>query len=124
VRFEGSAIRYHKMFSPNGTNVNFIEKRGPNDIAIRTYERGVEDETLACGTGIVASALVFAAIENREGPVSVLARGGDELQVAFERTQDQFRNVTLTGPAIFVFEGTIDLSSFRSSEAKSINRGE
>jgi diaminopimelate epimerase len=109
VRREGAAIRHHKMFSPNGTNVNFIEKRGPNKIAIRTYERGVEDETLACGTGIVASALLFAATEDCEGPVTVLARGGDELQVGFEKTRHQFRNVTLTGPAEFVFEGTIDI---------------
>jgi diaminopimelate epimerase len=109
VQSVGAAIRHHKMFSPNGTNVNFIEKRGLNKIAIRTYERGVEDETLACGTGIVASALIFAANENSKGPVTVLARGGDELQVGFEKTQDQFVNVTLTGPAEFVFEGTIDL---------------
>jgi len=109
VRRDGAAIRYHKMFSPNGTNVNFIEKRGSNKIAIRTYERGVEDETLACGTGIVASALIFADSENCEGPITVLARGGDELQVGFEKTQHQFRNVTLTGPAEFVFEGTIDV---------------
>jgi diaminopimelate epimerase len=109
VQRDGAAIRYHKMFSPNGTNVNFVEKRGPNKIAIRTYERGVEDETLACGTGIVASALIFAASEDCEGPVSVLARGGDELQVGFEKTQHQFRNVTLTGPAQFVFAGEIEI---------------
>ena len=109
VRNDGAAIRNHKMFSPNGANVNFIEKRGANKIAIRTYERGVEDETLACGTGIVASALVFAATEDCEGSVTVLARGGDELQVDFEKTRDQFRNVTLTGPAEFVFEGTIEI---------------
>ena len=109
VQREGAAIRNHKMFSPNGTNVNFIEKRGPNKIAIRTYERGVEDETLACGTGIVASALIFAANEDCEGPVTVLARGGNELLVTFERTLNQFRNVTLTGPAEFVFEGTIEI---------------
>ena len=109
VRGDGAAIRNHKMFSPNGANVNFIEKRGANKIAIRTYERGVEDETLACGTGIVASALIFAATEHCEGPVTVLARGGDELQVGFAKTRDQFRNVTLTGPAEFVFEGTIEI---------------
>ena len=109
VRRDGAAIRYHKLFSPNGTNVNFVEKRGPNKIAIRTYERGVEDETLACGTGVVASALIFAASEDCEGPISVLARGGDELQVGFEKTQHQFRNVTLTGPAQFVFEGEIEI---------------
>jgi len=109
VRREGAAVRRHQMFSPNGTNVNFIEKRGPNKIAIRTYERGVEDETLACGTGIVASALIFAASENCKGPVTVLARGGDELQVGFEKVEEGFRNVTLTGPAEFVFEGTIQI---------------
>src|SRR5215813_10174556 len=109
VRREGAAIRYHKMFSPNGTNVNFVEKRGANKIAIRTYERGVEDETLACGTGIVASALIFAASEDCKAPVTVLARGGDELQVGFERIDGGFRNVTLTGPAEFVFEGTIEI---------------
>jgi len=109
VRREGAAIRHHKMFSPNGTNVNFIEKRGPNKIAIRTYERGVEDETLACGTGIVASALIFAASEKSSSPITVLARGGDELQVGFEKVPGSFRNVTLTGPAEFVFEGTIEI---------------
>jgi diaminopimelate epimerase len=109
VRREGAAIRHHKMFSPIGANVNFIEKRGPNKIAIRTYERGVEDETLACGTGIVASALIFAASEKSSSPVTVLARGGDELQVGFEEAEGSFRNVTLTGPAEFVFEGTIEI---------------
>lgn len=109
VRAEGSAIRHHEMFSASGTNVNFIEKRGPKKIAVRTYERGVEDETLACGTGVVASALIFAAIENVEAPIVVMARGGDELKVGFEKTGNQFRNVTLTGPAEFVFEGTVEI---------------
>jgi diaminopimelate epimerase len=89
--------------------VNFIEKRGSKKIAIRTYERGVEDETLACGTGIVASALIFAATENTNGPITVIARGGDELQVGFEKIGNQFRDVTLTGPAEFVFEGTVEI---------------
>jgi diaminopimelate epimerase len=109
VRRDGAAIRQHKMFSPNGTNVNFIEKRGPNKIAIRTYERGVENETLACGTGIVASALIFAASEKSSSPITVLAWGGDELEVGFEKVEGDFRNVTLTGPAEFVFEGTIEI---------------
>src|SRR6478752_2247987 len=109
VRRDGATIRHHKMFSPNGANVNFIEKRGPNKIAIRTYERGVEDETLACGTGIVASALIFAANEKSSSPIAVIARGGDELEVGFEKSGDRFRNVTLTGPAEFVFEGTIEI---------------
>jgi diaminopimelate epimerase len=109
VSREGSAIRYHEMFSPKGANVNFIEKRGADQIAVRTYERGVEDETLACGTGVVASALVFAVTENVKGPITVIARGGDELCVGFDRVDKQFRNVTLTGPAEFVFEGTIEI---------------
>jgi len=109
VTREGSAIRYHEMFSPKGANVNFIEKRGADKIAVRTYERGVEDETLACGTGVVASALVFAVTENVKGPITVIARGGDELRVGFDRIDKQFRNVTLTGPAEFVFEGAIEI---------------
>jgi diaminopimelate epimerase len=106
---EGSAIRYHEMFSPKGANVNFIEKRGADKIAVRTYERGVENETLACGTGVVASALVFAATEKVKGPITVLVWGGDELKVGFEKSGQQFRSVTLTGPAEFVFEGTIEI---------------
>jgi diaminopimelate epimerase len=109
VSRDGSAIRHHEMFSPKGANVNFIEKRGADKIAVRTYERGVEDETLACGTGVVASALIFAATENLNGPINVIARGGDELRVGFEKTDMQFRDVTLTGPAEFVFEGTIEI---------------
>jgi len=109
VRGLGAAIRQHEMFAPKGANVNFIKKRGPKQIAIRTYERGVEDETLACGTGVVASALIFSMLKQIDGPIGVLVRGGNELQVGFEKMGDQFRNVTLTGPADFVFEGTIDV---------------
>lgn len=111
VSREGSAIRHHEAFSPQGANVNFVEKRGANKIAVRTYERGVEDETLACGTGVVASALVFAVTENAKAPIGVITRGGNELQVGFKKTGTQFENVTLTGPAEFVFEGTIELDS-------------
>ena len=109
VHGEGLRIRHHKMFSPKGANVNFIRKLGPKKIAVRTYERGVEDETLACGTGVVASALIFATLENTNGPITVIARGGDELHVGFEKSDNRFRNVTLTGPADFVFDGTIDV---------------
>jgi diaminopimelate epimerase len=109
VRGRGASIRQHEMFSPKGANANFLEKRGRQSISIRTYERGVEDETLACGTGVVASALIFAATEKSGGPVNVLVRGGSELTVDFERDGQRFRNVTLTGPAEFVFEGTIEV---------------
>ena len=109
VRKRGEALRRHAKFSPAGANVNFIEKRGPKKISIRTYERGVEDETLACGTGVVASALIFAATEKVDGPISVTVRSGSELAVDFNRAGHKFTNVTLTGPAEFAFEGTIEI---------------
>ena len=109
VNSRGAAIRQHEMFSPKGANVNFLEKRGANKVAIRTYERGVENETLACGTGVVASALIFAITEKAEAPIGVLVRGGSELSVGFTKNGDQLCNVTLTGPAEFVFEGTIEV---------------
>jgi diaminopimelate epimerase len=109
VRKRGEALRRHREFSPAGANVNFIEKRGPKKISIRTYERGVEDETLACGTGVVASALIFAATENVDGPISITVRSGSELSVDFKRAGDEFTNVTLTGPAEFAFEGEIEI---------------
>jgi len=109
VRGVGSAVRHHKLFAPKGANANFLKRRGPRQISIRTYERGVENETLACGTGVVASALVFAATEGVDGPIGVIVRGGNELKVGFDKTGEDFKNVTLTGPADFVFEGTIEL---------------
>ena len=101
----GAAIRYHEAFAPRGTNANFMSPCGGDTIAIRTYERGVEAETLACGTGVVASALVFHSLTGTPGPIRVRVRGGDTLEVGFERDGNGYRNVTLTGPADFVFEG-------------------
>jgi diaminopimelate epimerase len=109
VRSLGSAIRHHPMFAPRGANANFSEQRDARSIAIRTYERGVEDETLACGTGVVASALIFAATAKVAGPINVLVRGGDTLQVDFSRDGERFTGVTLTGPADFVFDGEIEI---------------
>jgi len=109
VRKRGEALRRHEKFSPAGANVNFIEKAGPQKILVRTYERGVEDETLACGTGVVASALIFAASEKVDGPIGVTVRSGSELSVDFKRAGDRFTNVTLTGPAEFAFEGEIEI---------------
>jgi diaminopimelate epimerase len=105
----GRSVRQHELFAPKGANVNFLSRRDDNAIAIRTYERGVEAETLACGTGVVASALIFAAMDDLAGPIRVLVRGGDELTVDFEKDGDQFTKVTLTGPADFAFDGTIEL---------------
>lgn len=105
----GAALRHHHHFQPRGTNANFVRQIGPQNLVIRTYERGVEAETLACGTGVVASALTLAALTDTPSPVRVLVKGGDTLTVDFERTADGFKNVILTGPADFVFEGDIAL---------------
>jgi len=107
VHHLGAALRHHHHFQPRGTNVNFVRQLGPQDLAIRTYERGVEAETLACGTGVVASALTIAALTGAESPVRVLVKGGDTLTVDFLRAGDGFSHVVLTGPADFVFEGDI-----------------
>jgi diaminopimelate epimerase len=82
----------------------------PEGIAIRTYERGVEGETLACGTGMVACALVHHELTDAGSPVKVKVKGGDTLEIGFEKTADGYRNVTLTGPADLVFEGEVQLA--------------
>ncbi len=104
---EGAATRYHEAFAPKGTNANFVQVESPGHLAIRTYERGVEGETLACGTGVVASALAHAKTHDVSSPVQVRVRGGDTLQVTFQSVDSDFRSVTLTGPADFVFQGRI-----------------
>lgn len=106
----GAAIRYHEGFAPAGTNANFATVLSPGHIAIRTYERGVEDETLACGTGMVACALMHHLLDGAPSPIKVDVKGGDTLEIGFEKTgETTFTNVTLTGPADFVFEGDIEI---------------
>lgn len=110
VHRHGAAIRHHERFSPNGTNVNFATVLEPGHIAIRTYERGVEDETLACGTGMVACALMHHLLHGAASPIKVDVAGGDTLEIGFEREGErEFRRVTLTGPADFIFEGDIEI---------------
>lgn len=109
VREWGAALRYHAEFQPKGTNANFL-KVTPEGITIRTYERGVEDETLACGTGMVSCALVYHLLAGAASPVKVKVKGGDTLEIAFDKNPDgTFSNVTLTGPADIVFEGEIKM---------------
>ena len=106
----GRALREHDYFAPAGTNANFVKLLAPDHIAIRTYEHGVEDETLACGTGMVACALIHNLLTGAESPVKVDVEGGDTLSIGFEKTGDtSFTNVTLTGPADFVYEGEIEI---------------
>jgi diaminopimelate epimerase len=105
VRRFGAGLRYHPHFAPKGTNANFVQKVGPQSIAIRTYERGVEDETLACGTGMVACAIIFHELTGAASPVAVKVRGGETLEIGFRQDGAVYREVTLTGPADFVFDG-------------------
>jgi len=108
VADQGRAIRYHARFSPEGTNANFMTKVGPNRLALRTYERGVEDETLACGTGAMASALLAAIRGMVDSPVTVETRGGEELIIHFEREGDSFGKVWLEGNTTIVYEGRLN----------------
>lgn len=105
----GREIRWHSVFAPRGTNVNFAQVLGPSHIRVRTYERGVEGETLSCGTGVTASALVAAALHGFGSPVQVRVQSGDTLEVAFRKAGQEFREVQLTGPAEFVFQGMIGI---------------
>ncbi|TSA56265.1 diaminopimelate epimerase [bacterium] len=102
----GKSIRYHSMFAPEGTNVNIVRIENASSVSIRTYERGVEAETLACGTGSVACAIIFSLVKNIKSPVKVFAKGG-ELRIYFERKDNKFYNVFLEGEAREVFSGEI-----------------
>lgn len=101
----GRALRNHKRFSPRGTNVDFVEPLSRDSFKIRTYERGVEDETLACGTGTVASALIFALKSAAGNKIKARTRGGEILTVYFIRTKGGFDNVWLEGRASVVYQG-------------------
>lgn len=105
----GAELRHHSHFAPRGTNVNFVQVLGPGSIRVRTYERGVEGETLACGTGVTASALITARLHGFASPVAVRVQGGDLLEVGFAPAGDAFNDVRLTGPAVFTFDGRIEL---------------
>jgi diaminopimelate epimerase len=109
VQTLGPEIRRHTYFAPKGTNVNFVQRLGPNRIRVRTFERGVEGETLACGTGVTASALIAARLHGFTSPVKVQVQGGDELGVSFKDADGEFAEVKLSGPAEFVFEGSIEV---------------
>ena len=106
---EGHEIRYSKDFAEEGINVNFVEQTDEDKIIVRTYERGVENETLSCGTGVTASALVFAHNERGFNRIEVTTLGG-HLAVEFEKVGDEtFNDIWLCGPAEFVFKGEIEI---------------
>jgi diaminopimelate epimerase len=103
----GREIRRHPAFAPAGTNVNFVRRRTDGAVAIRTYERGVEDETLACGTGSIAGALVMARAHGLASPVSMVTRSGGVLTIHFQRDGDGFDDVHLEGDARLVYTGVL-----------------
>lgn len=109
VREEGREIRYSKPFAQEGINVNFVENLDDHTIYVRTYERGVEDETFSCGTGVTAAALIAFHNEIGFNQVDVQTLGG-KLSVEYERNDDAtYQNIWLCGPAEFVFKGEIDV---------------
>jgi len=104
----GREIRVHSQLQPEGANVNFYAPQGRSSIALRTYERGVEAETMACGTGAVASAIVAFLDARLTSPIAVSVRSGETLIVGFDFARDSFTNVTLQGSAHILFNGTVN----------------
>ncbi len=104
---KGSKIRYSEEYKPNGTNVNYVEELGGNRIKVRTYERGVEDETYSCGTGVVASSIA-TFVKNKQAKLFDVDVKGGKLQVHFDGDDKTgFYNIWLIGPATMVFKGRI-----------------
>jgi diaminopimelate epimerase len=110
VKHVGHFIRNSREFLKEGINVNFVESLGADEIFVRTYERGVEDETLSCGTGVTASALVSAHNDNGFNRVEVITPGG-KLSVEFDKLdENRFENIWLNGPADLVYKGEMDIT--------------
>jgi diaminopimelate epimerase len=112
VKTEGASIRYSNLYGTSGSNVNFVEQISESEFTIRTYERGVEDETLSCGTGATAVAIAMHATGKTTFNEIIINVQGGKLKVSFEKMGNNYNNVHLTGPATFVFEGTINTELF------------
>ena len=110
----GRLIRYHPKFAPDGTNANFVAVDNNGTILIRTYERGVEDETLACGTGNVAAALILAHERGLSSPVMLTTRSGGKLTVHFDAQAGRFQDVFLEGDARVIYRGDLWEEAWRS----------
>ena len=109
VKNNGAKIRYSSLYENEGSNVNFVTQLSQNHFALRTYERGVEDETLSCGTGATATAIAMHATnKTNETSINLDVQGG-KLKVTFDKTNNGYENVFLIGPATFAFEGEIEL---------------
>lgn len=108
VKKDGSKIRYSEKYeSDGGTNVNFVQQTGAESFLVRTYERGVEDETYSCGTGVTAVALAVNAIGKTKSTIIYLETPGGKLEVSFEKSESGYHNIWLTGPTENVFKGEI-----------------
>jgi diaminopimelate epimerase len=105
----GNEIRHHAAFKPSGTNANFVEQAGGNSIRVRTYERGVEAETMACGTGSIACAIVASRLWKLHPPIVVVPESGKKLRVDFNDDGTRISNVRLSGPAVISFYGVFEL---------------
>ena len=108
VATNGAKIRYSDLYGKAGSNVNFVKQINENHFAVRTYERGVEDETLSCGTGVTAVAIAMNALGKTIANKIELDVQGGKLEVSFEKNNGVYTNVHLIGPATFVFEGEVD----------------
>ena len=108
VNKKGAAIRYNKSFVKEGINVNFVEKINSDEFSVRTYERGVEGETLSCGTGVTATAIAMNYIGETEKNLITLQTQGGSLSVSFDRFKDSYQNIWLIGPAHQVYKGEIE----------------
>jgi diaminopimelate epimerase len=109
VKNNGAKIRYGDLYGKAGSNVNFVKQISENHFAVRTYERGVEDETLSCGTGVTAVAIAMNAIGKTNSNKIALDVQGGKLEVTFDKNNDKYTNVHLVGPVTFVFEGEVEI---------------
>lgn len=119
---QGRAIRTHKHFAPEGTNANFVRILGPDSLEIRTYERGVEDETLACGTGSMAAVLVASARNMVQSPVRVKTRGGETLTIYFENNGGVIERVWMEGNTTIVYQGQLSEEALGAGAGEQPNR--
>lgn len=107
VKRIGANIRYSGLYGGAGANVNFVSQLGPDRFSVRTYERGVEDETYSCGTGVTAVAIAMKVLGKTDSDTIQLQTPGGQLQVTFLQDGKQFKEVYLTGPADYVFKGDV-----------------
>ena len=109
----GREIRLHQAFSPAGTNANFVQRSKGDAIEIRTYERGVEDETLACGTGAIAGAIISASRFKMNSPVDVKTRSGEYLTIYFSAKDGQFDDIYMEGDARIIYSGELQPDAWK-----------